>query len=360
MAKVNLLTIHYGENNGSLLQTYATVQILRELGHDVTVIDLQKKQCTVRHYIQSLYGWRRLPNLLGFNMLRKKHLSPMTLQMTSIDPELIPDADYTIVGSDQTWNPDITADNALAYFLNFVPENCRRIALSASFGAPQWLWGPDLSSLARQEINKFQAVSVRESSGINICRQEFGVEACCLCDPTIAWGKYSSLAGPAKQYNEIFGFILNEIPWFHTIAGELQKDLQIPIRYNSKARIARHTLPEQRKYKAISLSGAIGVPQFLQHIAGSEYVITDSFHGTVFCLLYRKPFISVPCSRPERFERIENLLQKTDLSHRIVRSAEEYRSRRDEILAPVDFSAAEEFLQQSKKEFYDFVRDNIK
>jgi hypothetical protein len=107
------------------------------------------------------------------NRLRKKTFKPMTKVMSKLQSELLPAADYTIVGSDQTWNPAVTSSNAMAYFLDFVPETSKRIALSASFGTAEW-HQKELIDKVSSELAKFHKISVREPSGVQICKNYFG------------------------------------------------------------------------------------------------------------------------------------------------------------------------------------------
>ena len=130
MAKINLLTIHYGRCYGAVMQTYATCRLLEEAGHDVTVINIVHPRLK-NHY----KSFRKLSGIITewqFYIFKKRYFSKMTSKTYSIDNQKLPDADYTIVGSDQVWNRDITGDFGNAFFLDFVPENQKRIADAGS------------------------------------------------------------------------------------------------------------------------------------------------------------------------------------------------------------------------------------
>ena len=214
MAKVNLLTIHYGQNKGSFLQTWATKKILESMNHQVTVIHLIDPIYDFSRQIKNLRGFLQILHYREFEKLRQDQLHPITDQMISIDPALIPEADYTVTGSDQTWNPEITKHNVMAYFQDFVPESCQRVTLSACFGFKDWKYPEDLTQKIRTELHKFKSISVRDHYSANICKDVFGVDTTVISDPTIAWGKYEELSGEIPEYPEIFGFLLYDTPLF--------------------------------------------------------------------------------------------------------------------------------------------------
>lgn len=214
MAKVNLLTIHYGQNKGSFLQTLATKKILESQNHQVTVIHLVDPVYDFSRQMKNFRDFPKFFHYWEFEKLRQEKLSPITKQMTVLDPALIPEADYTITGSDQTWNPDITRHNVLSYFQDFVPESCKRVALSACFGFKDWKYPGDLTAKIKNELQKFKKISVRDDYSAAICKNVFGVDATVIADPTIAWGQYRELSGEIPDYPEIFGFLLYNTPLF--------------------------------------------------------------------------------------------------------------------------------------------------
>ncbi len=363
MSRINLLTIHYGENKGAFLQSWATKKILESLGHRVTVIDLYDPQMSVFPRLISLNRMTTVPNMLHFMQLRKKHLSPMTHPMTHLIPEYIPEADYTVVGSDQTWNPDITKKNFLSYFLDFVPESGRRIALASSFGVSAWTKFPSsMTESIAAEMKKFKAISVREPSGVDICREYFGIsDAEQICDPTIAWGDYSELSGRIPDYPEIFAFVFKKTQLVHAVLEGARRQLKLPARIIGKPVLSLHSHPEMKPYCAISFTGTVSLTQFLQRISGSRFVVTDSFHATVFCLLNHKSFLVIgPEKENDRFGRLLTLLQYFGLAERIVSSPEDLATRREQLFKPVVYDETfEKRLKDMREKYLEFVRRNI-
>jgi hypothetical protein len=224
MAKINLLTLHYASNNGSFLQSYCTCEILKECGHDVTVINLQAKSTVLGKY-KSLRTYLYLPRYFIFWLYRKlKFSAKETRLMFDINKQYIPKADYTIVGSDQVWNMDLIKRKKMPYFLDFVDDNSKKISLSSSFGKKEWECSADLTQKVTLLLKQFEAISVREESGIDICRDIFAVKATCVVDPTLAYGDFSKLIKFKELINIIvpiiiFGLYLYGLIWIYLSVG---------------------------------------------------------------------------------------------------------------------------------------------
>lgn len=345
MAKVNLLTIHWGESYGAVLQTYATCKILRSLGHDVTIINLVDYKFTAR-----FKNWRTafiLKRILGFKWFKEKYLGRKTPLMYTIEEKKIPEADYTIVGSDQVWNRDITNKLGLFYFLPFAGES-QRVSLSSSFSKSTWQEDEKYTEQVHKELSKFKALSVREQSGVRICEEVFGLKAKWLIDPTIALGDYKDLIGNVKYDGTVCSFRFRRGDLFSKCLSFIASEKGLPIKY----------IRFFDKYDAGQHVACNNPKRWLQEIAKSEFVITDSFHGVAFSILFHKQFITLPAI-PERFERIESLLAMLGLSDRIVKSEAELEGKKDVLLTPIDYSLVDAIIAEKRQEYFDFVKTNI-
>ena len=227
MAKINLLTIHYGRCYGAVMQTYAPCRLLEEAGHDVTVINIVHPRLK-NHY----KSFRKLIGIITewqFYIFKKRYFSKMTSKTYSIDDQKLPDADYTIVGSDQVWNRDITGDFGNAFFLDFVPENQKRIAFCSSFGKSVWKEDENYTQSVKSEFDKFLAISVRETSGVKILNEIFGIKGISLQDPTIGYGKFDSLILNKEEKNCIFPFLFSYTFETQNKAQLIAKELSCPL-----------------------------------------------------------------------------------------------------------------------------------
>ena len=161
--KIGLLTYHHSVNNGAMLQTYATVKALKQLGHDVLIVDVrqpEKKHSSLIGGVVNLLYFKRNKDIQNF---RNSFYPTLTRRYFSVD-ELRndpPQVDCLVVGSDQTWNPDISKEMALAYFLDFGDEQLRRFSYAASFGISRWPDNSTITSNVHNALNRFSCISVR-------------------------------------------------------------------------------------------------------------------------------------------------------------------------------------------------------
>ena len=345
MAKVNLLTIHWGESYGAVMQTYATCQILKNLGHDVTIINLVDYRFTARfRRWQTVFD---LPRIIGFKRFKRKYFGKMTPLMYTINERMIPRADYTIVGSDQVWNRDITNKLGLFYYLPFAKDS-KRLSLASSFSKSAWQEEEGYTEQVREELKKFIALSVREESGVRICNDVFGLKAKWVIDPTIALGDYKSLIGEVQSDGTICSFRFRRGALFAQCLSFISSQIGRPIKY-----IRFYDKNDDGMHIPCN------TPQrWLKEIAKSDFVVTDSFHGVVFSILFHKQFVTLPAI-PERFERIESLLSMLNLSDRIVKSEKELSSQ-SALLHPIDYNKVDIIIEEWRKEYFDYVNFNIK
>lgn len=345
MAKVNLLTIHWGESYGAVLQTYATCQILKQLGHNVTIINLVNRKFLTRFY--DWHTYMGISRIIGFKRFKYKYLSNRTHIMYSMDEGKIPETDYTVVGSDQVWNKDITKELSLSYFLPFAKDS-KRLSLSSSFSKNKWLEDSEYTERVRQELSKFSAISVREQSGVKICKEIFNLKAIWLIDPTIALGNYDELVGNISEDGSLCVFRFLKSDLFSECVSFISSEKKIPVKY------IRFYEPQDE---------GLHVPcndpsSWLQEIAKSDFVVTDSFHGIVFSILFHKQFVALPAI-PERFERIESLLGLFNLSDRIVRTKDELKSKKSVLMNPIDYKIVDIIIEEKRNEYIDFIKNNI-
>lgn len=350
MAKINLLTIQWGESYGATLQAYATCKVLENLGHEVTIINLINKNHISRFKNIRLFLSRRIFRVVGFELFKRKYFPKRTRWMTTIDLSKIPQADYYIVGSDQVWNQEITKELALSFFLDFAPKEIKRISLSSSFGKGRWDFSDSFTKQVKTELQKFNAISVREGSGVQICKEVFEVDATQLVDPTIALSDYSRfLPKKSKLHNEVtcFIFINNELSNFvsEKISGKLNQPIREIGSYSRRANVNRKPC-----YSPI---------QFLRNIAASSFVISDSFHGIVFAIIFKKQFVVLRAIK-DRFERLSFLMKLLNLEHRIILSQEDYFKNEERLFEKIDYKEVSNVLRKSQSVYHKFIIDNIK
>jgi polysaccharide pyruvyl transferase WcaK-like protein len=323
---IGIVTIHFGTNHGSALQSYALTRVLNKNGHNVKIID----------YIPERYNaWKSLkerkasqyPQIIIFGYYlytARKRMKirriferflinnvPLTRRYTKPD-ELKsnpPKADVYITGSDQVWNYDYNTQNDYTYFLDFVPKGKKKVSYAASFGKDK---------LTDEEINeylpmlrKFDAISVRESSALDILRA-INCNGVNTLDPTFLIDKdeWVEIVGTTNNKNKyLLIYVMDGLYDKLLDCGEkIAQALGLKIYVVSFSRI---------KDKRIDKNFIYCNPfDFVRMMNEATFVVTNSFHGTAFSIILNKPFISVAKSKYNT--RITCLLELFGLNSRFI------------------------------------------
>lgn len=304
--KVSLITYHDEDNYGAILQTYATYRAVESFGFEAEIINLHlpHNQGIISGLVFSLKRKR-------FNNFRNKYFKKITRLYTSIEElrENPPSSDCYLVGSDQTWNPLISKENAMAYFLDFGDDNIKRISYASSFGLNEWQeskYAPTES--VKKALKRFQKLLVRENRALDICKETFGVDANQVVDPVLLFSNYEELTGPINEVvrNKMVLYKLIKKQDFYDKASLLAKALN----FNQVS------IGSVRRLKGVKSGYPESIENWIRQIATSELVFTDSFHGTVMSLLYHRLFV-VYVGDIRRVSRIVSLLKQVDLEYRI-------------------------------------------
>ena len=346
MAKVNLLTMHYTDNNGSFFQTYATCRLLEESGHSVTIINLQDRNWNRGRWRRGI-SYYKLLRYLRFEIARKRYYPPRTKLMFRVDTRLVPDADYYVVGSDQVWNWEITYYDYLSYFLAFV-ERGKRVSLSSSMGIK---WNVDKAQTERvkEELSKFSAVSVREKDMVDSCERLFGITPECLIDPTLAWGDYTIFLHKGKNRKHVGLYTYRSNGYAPQIARSLGELLGQRVNWTNE-------LPK-KGFKSGRLFWE-DPTDWINTINSSSVFVTDSFHGVAFSLILNIPFIATVASE-NKISRIESLLSIVGLESRLVNSMDDFIARKDSLLAPIDWTSVNQRIEIEREKYKQFIKNNI-
>lgn len=320
------------------MQTYATLKTLRALGHKVTLINLVHPKIRERRIRLAPDSLLSSVRTLQFHLFRFFYFGKQTKRMYSLDTRLIPKADYTIVGSDQVWNSDITTVIKDAYFLGFA-KNTKRISYASSFGKYDWEEDEHYTKQVKDELSNFIAVSVRESSGSTICKNVFGVDAIQLLDPTLYWRDYSELVKSRKPIKEIFAFLLvNESEENRKICEYVAKMIGCPV---FRPKILQRIFGKSPK-------------SWLGRMHNSEYIITDSFHGLAFSLIFHKQFL-ILCADQNKFARLQSLLTLLGLEDRYIASYDDLIRRKAIVTKRINYETVDSILNKEREKTRTFL-----
>jgi len=378
MKKVAVITFFQSQDNyGQLLQCFALQKTLQKLGTSPCVIRygfhrpyylwLQRRIMfsktgfyLLRNNIKSFYHEyikSKYPNRY-FNRFRHNHIVFTHRCYNSLEDlqRNPPKADIYITGSDQVWAQLLSSYNNRSFFLDFGGSSIKRIAYAPSFAIENY---PDeLLGELQLLLNNFDAISVREKTGVSIC-EKVGVHAHLVLDPTLLL--------TIDDYNELFVTVNNNKYCFAyhvniTTSDELY--WQSASKYNERHGIITYATfaNPQNDIEMEILTGAVYVyptiPQWLGWIKNAEYVLTSSFHGIVFSILFHVPF--VVCLRKEGMfagnDRITTLLTSVCLDYRIISSETGIES----ILSrEIDWYEVDKRLSELRRDSFAFLSKNI-
>ena len=304
----------YGKNYGSALTYYALHEVVEGLGYDTLMLE---------------WPWRKKPfPPIQDNFVRKfakKHYN-MSAQYTFDEyPLLNNHINQFLVGSDQLWNYWDSKDMGNYYMLDFVRDDRKKISYATSFGHPEYAAPKEVCQKQAEILKTFDAISVREDDGVKICREVFGVDATQVLDPVFLCpkGKYLDLMAEAKINFEkpyLLAYILSpnkeKGEMLKKAADELGLDLLIILD-------GQTDLEENKKRLGIeNVRQNVGIEDWLAYIYNASFVITDSFHGTCFSLIFEKQFICI-LNRARGISRFETLSGHLALQNFIVNDISE-------------------------------------
>ena len=359
--KIILITKHYVKNYGSVLQTYASQELLSRKGGSVYVANYILPEASGLKYMDIILrkhtsGSRLKKMILRAvvlpTMIRWKYVFGGFLKQylnvcgspadncEKLRAELA-DADIYCTGSDQVWNPETNRGLQPAYFCEFAPKGKKIVSLAASFGVKTVR--EEDKELIKKYLEKYSLLSVRESSGIDILA-EAGMKGRMVLDPVMieTAGFWKKLAAKRKIRSEyVLVYQLNRSRAFDRYAEQAAE------------RLGKKLVRICTRYDQILKNGrAVPVPTVEQWISLFYYadlVITDSFHGTVFSILFQKEFINL---YPPLFsERLDSLLSMFGIEERHISDC----SRFDILDKRIDYTKVNEILDEKRKESLEFI-----
>lgn len=361
--KIGIVTFWTGlDNYGQILQAYALQRFLRNNGHDAFIIRYNHSAC------RGIIWWLKLPIKLmsifylllfdrkrlylrfqfkkqkkiseeenklhprNFNLFKNRYINfskKIYNQKTiMVDP---PKADVYIAGSDQIWgglDP--------VYYLQFAPLSSKRIAFAPSFGGVKL--NNNRKRILKRYIDSFSVLGIREKDGVDLCKSLGREDAFLAIDPTLLLSK--------NDYSEIAVTNLDNSDYLflYMLGNEMDFDI---------SKVYSWAMDRNLKIKYVASQGQIdnyekifpNVDEWIGLIKNAKYVVTNSFHGTVFSLIMNKNFLVVPLSGAfSRMNgRVVDLLTDLGENNRI------YSNDLDVLLQDVDFSLVDEKINKRRE-----------
>ena len=363
--KIAILTQPLRANYGGVLQNYALQQVLINLGHKPITLEDEyhhkvsifklvfelPKRIFTKYILKTrifIFSEKKQNELLD-KFYNIKILKPFVQKkirhkyVKALNKVKYTKYDSFIVGSDQVWRPIYNRGYIDIMFLSFIPKTAKikRIAYGASFGSSEWEYNDEQTSICFKLIQNFDAVSTREIDGVDLCRNYLNrADAVTVLDPTLLLGKedYLKLCGdiPTENENILFAYILD-------------KD------NNTMVQLERIAKEKGLKLKLVSADSdcSLSVEEWLAMFRDAKMVITDSFHGTVFSIIFNKEFYTI-ANKSRGGSRFASLLSQLSLTDRMYVSISDITINKH-----IDWNIINSKISQLKDFSINFLKTNL-
>lgn len=352
--KIGIVTFHSSSNYGAHLQCYALQTVLLHLGYDVTIINREwgdySSSIKTPFSVYNIVHYMRRNKFKDF---REKYFNLSPLIKSDSDLKLITkDFDAIIVGSDQVWNSDCISTMGLYYYLDWVPDNIQKISYAVSFGKDTFNAEPDQVKTIMNLLSTYRFLSVREKSGIDICQNIFHVKAQWHVDPTLllSCSDYTKLIPSRKKRKDSYlcQFFLDVDQDKIKLANRLKDILNLDL-VNNNPRIHRF-----RKWINPCKYDLPSIPRWLDNIRNSSFVITDSYHGMIFSIIFNKDFICINNTK-RGSARFISLLSLLGIENRFIDS-DKMDKFNIESLKPIDYVKINDVIKQEQNKSFLYLK----
>lgn len=362
--RIKTITCHDVYNAGASLQAYALAEYLKSQTHEVEIIDY-KPDYLSKHYsftvvsnpkydrflLRQMYLITKFPSRYKeFRSGRKQRFDSFSKQYLKLTKryesyeqllEEPPEADCYIAGSDQIWNPLFRNGKDPAFFLQFVPEGKLRISYAASLA---------VSTINQEDklrmkfwLKDFNAISVREKSGVTLLEQ-IGVRASQVCDPVFllernVWETFCTASSPAKGQIFLYDFDHNQV--MEEIAKRLSEEKRCKIVSAFPSKIADSVIND------------MGPIEFLGAVKEADIILSNSFHATVFSLIFEKEFWVI--NRKEEINaRMKDLLTEFGLTDRLLADVKSLHTAK-----PIQWEYIRDCIEHQRVKSIEFLKGSL-
>lgn len=351
---IGLIGLWFGENYGSMVTYFALHHILDKL--ELTVL-----------FVNNPLGKGGTVDEKGPRKFAMEYADISVQRGLGQLKELNEYCDTFIVGSDQLWNYALSKRYGQMYFLSFVDDDKKKIAYGTSFGKNRYTGPEGQRVLTAENLQRFDAISVREPFGVNLCKDLFGVDAVKVLDPVFlcAQEEYDRLADESecvKKEDYILAYILDPTEEkrnaLRYIAKKIGKKVKVILDFPEHAREANiNRLSLQEEDENIEILEKIDIKEWIWHFKHSDFVATDSFHGTCFSIIFKKDFVAFANER-RGSERVQTLLQPMGIADRLL--FEYNQSIPDEFLDnPIDYEKVYASMEGEKRFSMEWLKEAI-
>lgn len=365
--KIGILTFNNSNNYGAVLQAYATYKFLLDNGYEAKFINYQndyecknnklfsyRKNLSLKKniiifvkntmFLSSYYSYKSFKNFI--------EKMPKTKKIKANEFEKIKEFDVIVAGSDQIWNPSIYGGEIDQNFLLNFETNARKISYASSLGS--YKISGENAQIYYEALNKFHSVATREDFAVKEL-EKIGIRNVKkVCDPTmlLTGERWEELIKESYKKitdeNYLVVYLMSQYEEYQEQIKKIADFYNLKIVFVSFSNI-------KRKYVDYYAKGYSPF-EFLSLIKNSNLVLTNSFHGTVFSLLFNKEFFNL--ENKKNPERVRSLLNQLDLNTRILKEDSLEKMQLEDI-QKIDYKLVnkkvEEFANDSKKWFIENI-----
>ena len=372
--KIGILTQPLQANYGGLLQNYALQQVLLRAGHELETIDwfypsyhsLRERLYRIKRAMLSVFFPEKYPKLRykiteeerkviqrntnHFISTYINHTEKVRTKEGFITKAKEGDYEVYVVGSDQCWRPKYNPFLA-SMFLDFAKDDkVKRIAYAASYGTDQWELTPKQTEICAPLAQQLDFVSVREDSGVKLCKDHLGVDAIHVLDPTLLLTKedYIHLIEAEKEpkaQGTLFNYILDPNTVKSAFINRVAKERGIKS-FQVLPKCQEETRTKEDVKNRIEDCVFPGVTTWLRAFMDAEMTIVDSFHGMVFSIIFNKPFWVIGNAN-RGISRFTSLLKVFHLEDRLL---DANHLKDVDINRPIDWASVNAILEQKRNE----------
>lgn len=332
--EVAIFTFINANNYGAMLQAYALGKFLEENDFKPFYVDINMNK--------KIYSIKSL--LRGY--IVKKHFNPFRNKYFSLIPiSKIHNFNTLIYGSDQIWNIEIVKDNLSLFSGYGASSSAKKIAYAASFGVDSI--DKNLYKGFEEKLNKFSQIMVRESSAMDLLKDNFNIESKQVLDPTFLINNYNEITESKINKKGICCYLFSDFNRDYESLDQFSKNINEKIYFLNQTRTP--------------VGDAVAFPKvndWLSYVINSQYVITDSFHCMVMALLHNINFYVVS-ARVDRFVRISSLLKSLNLETRILESVSVLANSSFKY-ENIDYITVNKRLEVLKKDSKKLLLDSLK
>lgn len=380
--KIGILTQPLHNNYGGLLQNFALQQVLRGMGHEVETVDWFPEKAGMLHewlwqkkelFLSMILKGRDKPRY-QLSMEEEKtigrnthHFIEQYISVCSQKAEKMEDFckidaeelyDVYVIGSDQVWRPSYNATLTPVMFGGFIERaDVKRIAYAASFGTSTWEFSPELTVECAHLAKRFDLITMREKSGVDLCREYLGVEATWVLDPTMLlncedYEKVVLAELEPKSEGTLFHYILDPSDEKKALIERVAKENGL-VSFTIMPKCQAENRTKWDVKHRIEDCVFPSVTTWLRGFMDAEVVVIDSFHGAVLSIIFNKPFWVIG-NKKRGNARFESLLGMFGLLDRMIEPGDSIDRRRG-----IDWDRVNEIRQKERERCIELLRTSL-